>query len=144
MAVQVIFFEKPGCTNNTRQKQWLRDCGIAVVAINLLEHEWSEAELLQFFGDLPVADWFNRSAPRVKSGEVVPEQLSRDEALTLLLAEPLLIRRPLLRSGDERKVGFDPALIADWLQIPIGESGSTIKETCPRPAQPCMAEEEGV
>lgn len=142
MAVQVIFFEKPGCTNNTRQKQWLRERGVAVVAINLLEHEWSEAKLLQFFGELPVADWFNRSAPRVKSGEVVPEQLSRDEALALLLTEPLLIRRPLLRWGDEQRVGFDATAIARWLGIPGEVEGrGALGETCPRPERPCVVEE---
>jgi len=60
---------------------------------------------------LPVAQWFNRAAPRVKSGEIVPEQLGADAALALLLAEPLLIRRPLMQRTDDgtRLVGFDTA-----------------------------------
>jgi hypothetical protein len=53
--------------------------------------------------------WFNRSAPAVKSGEVVPEELDEPTALALMRDNPLLIRRPLLQVGDERRVGFDAA-----------------------------------
>ncbi len=138
---QVTFFEKPGCGNNTRQKQWLRERGVVVVAIDLLDYPWSEVELLAFFGSLPVCDWFNRSAPRVKTGEVVPERLTQQQALQLLLQEPLLIRRPLLRKGEERRVGFDSTAIARWLAIRGEDGGMTLDESCPRPARPCTAEE---
>lgn len=140
--VQLTFFEKPGCANNTRQKQWLRERGVEVVAINLLDHPWREDELLAFFNGLPVSDWFNRSAPRIKAGEVVPEQLTRDEALRALLQEPLLIRRPLLRKGDERRVGFDGGAIANWLGLRSSDDLSSPAESCPRPAWACSTEEE--
>lgn len=140
--VQVTFFEKPGCANNTRQKQWLRERGVVVVAIDLLDHPWREDELLAFFSELPVSDWFNRSAPRIKTGEVVPEQLTRDEALHALLQEPLLIRRPLLRKGEERRVGFDSGAIANWLGLRSGDESNSPAESCPRPARPCSTEEE--
>lgn len=135
--LQVTFFEKPGCTNNTRQKQWLRERGVEVEAIDLLAYPWSEGELLEFFGELPVSDWFNRSAPRVKSGEVVPELLSSHEALQALLEEPLLIRRPLLRKGDERRVGFESESIAYWLRIRGDDGLTSLGESCPRPERPC-------
>ena len=140
--VQITFFEKPGCTNNTRQKQWLRERGVVVVAMDLLDYPWNEGELLAFFGALPVREWFNRSAPRVKSGDVVPEQLTQHEAVQLLLREPLLIRRPLLKRGDERRVGFESGSIARWLDIRGDDGVSKMSESCPRPARPCVAGEE--
>jgi nitrogenase-associated protein len=140
--VQVTFFEKPGCANNTRQKQWLRERGVVVVAIDLLDHTWSEGELLAFFTELPVSDWFNRSAPRIKAGEVIPEQLSRDEALRVLLQDPLLIRRPLLRKGDERRIGFESSAIAHWLGIRGSDESTSPAESCPRSERPCSTEEE--
>jgi len=37
---------------------------------NLLSEPWSEESLAHFFGDRPVAEWFNTAHPRVKAGEV--------------------------------------------------------------------------
>lgn len=124
----VVFYEKPGCGGNARQKQVLSDSGHQVEARNLLTQPWTEAELRAFFGARPVADWFNRAHPRVKSGEVVPETLTADQALTLMLAEPLFIRRPLLQVGERRETGWDEAMVNDW----IGLAGAGIGEGCPK------------
>ena len=139
--VKVTFYEKPGCANNTRQKQWLEQQCVTVMAADLLTHPWCADELLMFFGELPVAEWFNRSAPRVKSGDVVPEELSRSEALAVLLEEPLLIRRPLLCKDNEQRVGFDSAVIAGWPGIRIHEGQAEPGESCTRPERPCTTEE---
>lgn len=114
----VVFYEKPGCKNNTRQKAWLEEAGHEVEARNLLTHPWNAAELTAFFGPLPVAEWFNRTAPAVKSGEVVPEKLDRAAALDLLLSEPLLIRRPLIECVGHRMVGFDVEAVHRWIGLP--------------------------
>ncbi|WP_018412900.1 ArsC/Spx/MgsR family protein [Methyloversatilis thermotolerans] len=113
----VVFYEKPGCGGNPRQKKWLQDAGHTLTVRDLLSEPWSAERLLDFLDPLPVTDWFNRAAPRIKQGEVVPESLERGEALRWLLAEPLLIRRPLLQVGDERRVGFDPAAIDLWIGL---------------------------
>jgi nitrogenase-associated protein len=116
MAV-VTFFEKPGCAGNARQKEVLRAAGHELRVRDLLTHAWTEEDLLAFLAELPVADWFNRSAPRIKSGEIIPERLDRRAALSLLLAEPLLIRRPLLQVGEVRAVGFDPEKLDAWIGL---------------------------
>lgn len=84
-----------------------------------------------------MAEWFNRNAPRVKSGEVVPEALNADSAMALLLAEPLLIRRPLLEANGRRDVGFDPPRIHAWLGLGVSTQ-VPVSETCAR-SQPCPA-----
>ncbi len=113
----ITFYEKPGCANNTRQKVLLAAAGHTVQAKSLLTEPWTRERLLQFFGNRPVAEWFNRAAPKVKSGEVVPEALNADTALALMLAEPLLIRRPLIEAERRREVGFDPEMIDAWLGL---------------------------
>jgi nitrogenase-associated protein len=113
----VTFYEKPGCQGNAHQKALLTAAGHEVVAKNLKAEKWNEERLLQFLAPLPVADWFNRAAPDVKSGEVKPESLSAFAAMSLLLANPLLIRRPLMEVGEERRVGFDAMAIAAWIGL---------------------------
>lgn len=113
----VIFYEKPGCINNTKQKRWLRDSGHEVIERDLLLHPWEANELIQFFTGLPVTQWFNTSAPRIKSGEISPATLSAEEAIALMLAEPLLIRRPLLKVNGETMVGFDNEVVNGWIGL---------------------------
>ncbi|WP_163717901.1 ArsC/Spx/MgsR family protein [Mangrovibacterium lignilyticum] len=105
---KIMFFEKTGCINNTKQKKILTLAGHEVEAINLLHHPWTETELLSFFGLLEIKDWFNQNAPAVASGELDPESFNKESALEALLANPILIKRPLMIVGDERFVGFDP------------------------------------
>ncbi|HEY6093784.1 MAG TPA: ArsC/Spx/MgsR family protein [Gallionellaceae bacterium] len=134
----ITFYEKPGCGNNTKQKALLTAAGHQVEARNMLTHPWSAAELLEFFGQRPVAEWFNRAAPRIKSGEVVPEALDATSALHLLLQDHLLIRRPLIASGGRKEIGFDPDLIHAWLGLtPTGQDLESCPRarTCTRPAR---------
>jgi nitrogenase-associated protein len=116
MAV-INFFEKPGCANNSRQKRLLQTAGHVVVAHSLLAEPWTAERLQSFFTGRPVAEWFNPAAPRVKSGEVVPEVLAADEALAFMLADPLLIRRPLMEVDGQRMAGFDQNLVDAWVGL---------------------------
>ncbi|MBI1284305.1 MAG: hypothetical protein GC183_08210 [Thiobacillus sp.] len=113
----IVFYEKPGCTNNTRQKVLLAAAGHTVLARSLLTEKWEARRLREFFGTLPVAEWFNPSAPRVKSGEVRPDALDESSALESMLADPLLIRRPLMEVDGERRVGFDQDAVDRWIGL---------------------------
>ncbi|HET7775952.1 MAG TPA: ArsC/Spx/MgsR family protein [Azospira sp.] len=127
----VVFYAKPGCGGNARQQSLLQAAGHTLTVRDLLAEPWTAATLLQFLAPLPVAEWFNRASPRLKRGEVVPEGMDAAAALALLLADHLLIRRPLLQVGGDRRVGFDPGAIAAW----IGLEGATDKEVgegCPK------------
>lgn len=136
----VHFYEKPGCVNNSRQKLLLAAAGHTVLASNLLTERWSADRLRAFFGDLPVTQWFNPSAPRIKSGEVAPAALTEAEALKLMLLDPLLIRRPLMQVADARRVGFDPEAVDRWIGLKESTAGQDL-ETCPRghASEPCAA-----
>jgi len=138
----VVFYEKPGCGNNTRQKVWLAASGHTVLAKNLLAEQWSADSLRPFFGDLPVAQWFNPAAPRVKSGEVDPASCSEAEALNMMLDDSLLIRRPLMEVEGELRVGFDPAAVNAWIGLNENKPEGDI-EACPKGhhSYPCPAPE---
>ena len=108
---RVTFYEKPGCGTNARQKRMLEAAGHEIVAKNLLTESWTSERLRSFFGAMPVASWFNSSAPRLKSGAVDPVTVAAPDALALMLAEPLLIRRPLLEVEGQRCAGFEDPLV---------------------------------
>jgi nitrogenase-associated protein len=149
----ILFYEKPGCANNARQKQLLRAAGHTVITRNLLVEAWTAASLRAFFVELPVREWFNRAAPRVKSGEVIPERLDAADALTLMLADPLLIRRPLMECEGWRFAGFDARRVEEWLGSPLGAEARGDLQTshrdraaapCPEKDHPPLPPGEGV
>jgi nitrogenase-associated protein len=137
----VIFFEKPGCGNNTKQKLWLAASGHRVLVKDLLKEKWRKEELRPCFGELPVAQWFNPSAQRIKSGEVNPAALDSDTALAMMIADPLLIRRPLMKVGDTCRAGFDEDAVRSWIGLNDAKPKGDL-EACPRHVQPCPHPEE--
>lgn len=135
MAV-VIFYEKPGCINNTRQKAWLRDSGHTVDARDLLAEPWTPDRLREFFGSLPACDWVNPTAPAITSGKILPSALSEGELIEAMCTDPLLIRRPLMDVEGARVVGFDSRKVAAWIGLK-GEVGGNLEE-CPKGGEnPC-------
>ena len=134
----VVFFEKPGCAGNARQKAALIASGHTLDVRSILAEPWDAERLRGFFSARPVAEWFNMSSPRIKSGEVKPDALSVDEALSLMLADHLLIRRPLMEAEGRREAGFDPARVAAW--IGLRESRAPVTDTCVREAAAARGE----
>ncbi|MBD2459908.1 nitrogenase-associated protein [Oscillatoria sp. FACHB-1407] len=137
----VIFYEKPGCVNNTKQKTLLLLAGHTLEIHNLLIEPWTCDRLRCFFGERPVAEWFNRTAPQIKSGEIVPEQLDAETALTLMIQNPILIRRPLMQVGDRYTVGFNAEQVDQWIGLSAVYTLKHVShqhliqqdlETCPR------------
>lgn len=129
---EIIFYEKPGCINNTKQKKLLQDAGYTVDARNLLTESWTRQTLAPYFFALPVAQWFNRSAPRITSGEIMPELVDEASAWELLLQEPLLIRRPLIQIGNHFLVGFEEERVNQLLALNFTEQEPGELELCPR------------
>jgi nitrogenase-associated protein len=127
----VTFYEKPGCSNNTRQKKLLAAAGHQVVAKDILTETWQAGRLRAFFGALAVRDWFNYSAPAIKHGEIKPDTLTEQEALALMLENPLLIRRPLMQVGDDVMAGFDQQAVDNWIGLQKIETTADL-ESCPR------------
>jgi nitrogenase-associated protein len=137
----IVFYEKPGCGGNARQRSALLAAGHTLDRRNLLTAHWTADTLLAFLAPLPVADWFNRAAPRVKNGEVRPEALDTRVALALLQQDPLLIRRPLMQrtDNDSRHVGFDTAAVDAWIGLGTNPASSPTLEGCASPTERCAS-----
>lgn len=131
--VTVVFYEKPGCINNTQQKRLLAEAGHRVDARNLLTTNWRIDELRSYFDGMPLSEWFNLAAPAIKNGDVVPADLDEQQTLALMQQDPLLIRRPLMRVGKQRRAGFDVVTVNNWIGLANGavKAGANI-EACPR------------
>ena len=139
----IVFYEKPGCGGNARQRAALNAAGHTLERRNLLTTHWTAQSLLAFLAPLPVVDWFNRAAPRIKSGEIQPAALDASAAMALLLQDPLLIRRPLMQRTDDgtRHVGFDTAAVDAWVGLGTNSANNPASfrtlEGCASPHERC-------
>ena len=136
----ITFYEKPGCGGNARQKALLLAAGHTLDVRDLLSWPWSAEALLAFLKPLPVAQWFNPAAPRIRSGDINPAALDADAAIALLLAEPLLIRRPLMALGEARTAGFDADQVHAWIGLgPNAPASGTPLEGCAAATGSCAS-----
>ena len=120
---KVIFWEKPGCQGNKRQKEILLASGHELEVNDLLTESWTVETLASFFGSRPVSEWFNPSNPGVKSGEIVPAEVQPEVALGMMVEEPLLIVRPLMQVGKQRLAGFDVNEVHNWIGLNLASVG---------------------
>jgi nitrogenase-associated protein len=130
MTASFVFYEKPGCLSNARQKAPLGARGHRLAVRDLLSEPWTP--------ERPVAEWFKPSAPRVKSGEVRPADLDNATALALMVSEPILIRRALMEvcaalgAAVVRTCGFEAGHVLASLGIELGLTEDV--QSCANPA----------
>ena len=68
----------------------------------------SEAELRELLGGRPAAEAFAWRSPRARAMGLDPARPpSDDELVRLMLEEPYLLRRPVIRIAGETAFGFD-------------------------------------
>ena len=73
-------------------------------------------ELKDLLGDRPVSDFFSWRSPSFRKLGVSRDELDDDRMLQLMVDEPRLIRRPLIRAEDGSLiVGTDKRAMAELL-----------------------------
>lgn len=112
---KIQFYEKPGCINGEKQKSILIEAGNTLECVNILEHAWTREELTSFFAVENPALIMNYTAPAIKSGEIVPADLQYEEAVRLMIDNPILIKRPLIKVDGISIQGFMDERLTPYL-----------------------------
>lgn len=118
---KIIFYEKIGCSGNARQKKLLATHGLSFETRSLLDTIWSKEDLESFFHNLEKEDIVNKFAPKIKNGEININNHTKDQLINIMIAEPILIKRPLLQIGQNKLCGFDIEKINQFLNSNICE-----------------------
>ena len=113
------FYEKTGCSGNAKQKELLKSHNISFSVKSLLDTSWSKESLGEFFKGLDTKDIFNPFAPQIRDKEIDISKLSKDEAIELMIKNPILIKRPLLDINGVKICGFDIEKINELLNVNI-------------------------
>ena len=87
--------------------------GIELKERDFFKEAFTEAELRGLLGDTPASEIFSWRSPSVKKMGLDKDSLNEDDLVRLMIEEPRLVRRPLIRVGDKLVVGTDKRAMAE-------------------------------
>ena len=114
----MLFLEYPPCTTCKKAKKWLQDNGLDFTARHIKAQNPSAEELSQWQekSGLELKKFFNTSGMIYRDlglKDKLPG-MSREEQLQLLASDGMLVKRPILVTGDTVLVGFKEK---DWEKL---------------------------
>ena len=80
---------------------------------DFFKEAFTEVELRELLGNTPASEIFSWRSPSVKKMGLNKDALNEEELIKLMLGEPRLVRRPLIRVGDNLVVGTDKLAMAE-------------------------------
>ena len=114
----MLFLEYPPCTTCRKAKKWLQDNGLEFSARHIKENNPTAEEIAgwQEKSGLELKKFFNTSGMIYRDlglKDKLPG-MSREEQLALLASDGMLVKRPILVTGDTVLVGFREK---DWEKL---------------------------
>ena len=90
--------------------------GLDLQERDFFKEQFSEAEIRDLSASVGVSQLFARRSPSLNRMGLAGRELSEDQMLALMLEEPRLIRRPLVRIGERLLVGANLKAVEAALQ----------------------------
>jgi len=106
----VTIYGIPNCDTVKTARAWLDLRGVAYGFHDYKKAGIDEARLRTWIGELGWEKLLNRAGTTFrKLPDAEKQDLDADKAVALMLAQPSMIKRPVLDTGARRLAGFDPA-----------------------------------
>lgn len=113
--MKILFVEYPKCTTCRKAKKWLEEKNIDFEDRDIKENKPTKEELKKWLdmSGLGIKKFFNTSGMlyREKGMKDKVSVLSEDELLDILAEDGMMVKRPIVVSGEKVLVGFKEA---DW------------------------------
>lgn len=110
----VTIYGIKNCDTMKKARAWLEQHGVAARFHDYKTAGIDPARLKAWAGQVGWETLLNRSGTTFrKLPETERADLTEDKALALMLAQPAMIKRPVLAIGEKLLVGFKPALYAE-------------------------------
>ena len=109
--MNIVVYGIPNCDTVKKARDWLDAHGVAFAFHDYKKAGVERAWLEQWTAEHGWEVILNRAGMTFrKLPEADRADLDRDKAIDLMLAQPSMIKRPVLDLGDRRIVGFKPAV----------------------------------
>ena len=82
---------------------------------DFFKNKFSREEIIKLLQGRPASEMFNPRSPSVKSLGLDPAKLSNDKLIDLMLQEPRLVHRPVVRIDDKVYFGADSKVLEKLL-----------------------------
>lgn len=113
----MILYGIGNCDTVKKARAWLDGRGVSYAFHDYRKAGIDEGRLGAWAAELGWEKLLNRAGTTFrKLPEADKEGLNESKAIALMLAQPAMIRRPVLDLGDRRLVGFDARAYEDALQ----------------------------
>jgi arsenate reductase len=113
----VAIYHNPRCSKSRAALQLLQERGIKPKIVEYLKTPPSEAELKSILKRLGLKpqDLMRDCEPRYVELGLKERQLDDDEAIALMIENPILIERPIVVSGGKAAIGRPPEKVLEIL-----------------------------
>jgi arsenate reductase-like glutaredoxin family protein len=111
MALQIFGTKK--CPDTRKAERFFKERGIRFQAIDLAEKGMSAGELRSVAAALGLETLVDTEGRRYRERGLAHMLVDLEETL---LADPLLLKTPIVRDGPKASVGFKPEIWAAWLK----------------------------
>lgn len=102
-----ILYGIPNCDTVKKARRWLEERGIDYRFHDFRADGLTESQIKTWLKDLGVETLINKRSTSWKNlSEKERAMLDDDKAVRLIAENPTLIKRPLLETGKQRRVGF--------------------------------------
>ncbi len=106
----MLFVEYPKCSTCKKAKKWLDENAVSYTDRNIKEDNPSAEELKQWHerSGLPLKRFFNTSGMLYREMGLKDKlpAMSEEEQIALLASDGMLVKRPILVTEDQVRVGF--------------------------------------
>ena len=115
--MSVTIYHNPRCSKSRQTLQLLEDKGLNPVIINYLESPPTAEQLQQTLTMLNMGprDLMRKNEAVYKESGLNNEALSDEDLVNAMLANPILIERPIVIANDKARIGRPPESVLDIL-----------------------------
>jgi arsenate reductase (glutaredoxin) len=113
---EVQIFGTRGCAETRKAERFFKERRIKIHFVDLKQRAASAGELNRFAQKFGAEALLHREGKRFRDRGLHVSHIAESRILPLLEDDPMLLRTPLIRSGNEIAIGWDEARWRQWAQ----------------------------
>ena len=107
----VTIYHNPRCSTSRKTLALLRDKGVEPKIIEYLKDPPSAAELKKLLGQMKMSAKALVRKKEVAAAGIDPANMTEDAVIAAMVANPILIERPIVVSGSKAALGRPPEAV---------------------------------